>query len=82
MTIRIGGGRSGVGASWVVRGWRCSVRNRMSFVQCGHWSFARPNMPQVRFAPSAIRDLERLREFLRPKSPITAKLRAVRLEQL
>ena len=30
-------------------------------------------MPQVRFAPSAIRDLERLREFLRPKSPIAAK---------
>lgn len=30
-------------------------------------------MPQVRFAPTAIRDLERLREFLRPKSPIAAK---------
>lgn len=30
-------------------------------------------MPQVRFAPPAIRDLERLREFLRPKSPIAAK---------
>jgi len=30
-------------------------------------------MPQVRFAPSAIRDLERLREFLQPKSPIAAK---------
>lgn len=30
-------------------------------------------MPQVRFAPAAIRDLERLREFLRPKSPLAAK---------
>ena len=30
-------------------------------------------MPQVRFSPLAIRDLERLREFLRPKSPIAAK---------
>lgn len=30
-------------------------------------------MPQVRFSPPAIRDLERLREFLRPKNPIVAK---------
>lgn len=30
-------------------------------------------MPQVRFAPPAIRDLERLREFLRQKSPLAAK---------
>lgn len=30
-------------------------------------------MPQVRFSPAAIRDLERLREFLRPKSPIAAR---------
>ena len=30
-------------------------------------------MPQVRFSPPAIRDLERLREFLRTKSPIAAK---------
>jgi plasmid stabilization system protein ParE len=30
-------------------------------------------MPQVRFAPPALRDLERLREFLLPKSPIAAK---------
>jgi plasmid stabilization system protein ParE len=30
-------------------------------------------MPQVRFAPLALRDLERLREFLRPKSPDVAK---------
>lgn len=30
-------------------------------------------MPQVRFAPPAIRDLPRLREFLRPKSTIAAK---------
>ncbi len=30
-------------------------------------------MPQVNFAPAALRDLERLREFLRPKNPTTAK---------
>lgn len=30
-------------------------------------------MPQVRFAPSAIRDLQRLQEFLRPKNPLAAK---------
>lgn len=30
-------------------------------------------MPQVRFAPAALRDLERLREFLRPKNPTAAK---------
>ena len=30
-------------------------------------------MPQVIFAPSAIRDLERLRELLRPKNPAAAK---------
>jgi plasmid stabilization system protein ParE len=30
-------------------------------------------MPQVTFAPGAIRDLERLREFLRPKNPAAAK---------
>lgn len=30
-------------------------------------------MPQVRFAPRALRDLERLREFLRPKSSDVAK---------
>ena len=30
-------------------------------------------MPQVRYAPSAIRDLQRLREFLRPKNPAAAK---------
>ncbi|MFN3296779.1 type II toxin-antitoxin system RelE/ParE family toxin [Caldimonas sp.] len=30
-------------------------------------------MPQVRFAPAAIRDLERLREFLRPKNPVAAQ---------
>lgn len=29
---------------------------------------AHPKMPQVIFAPAAIRDLQRLREFLRPKS--------------
>lgn len=30
-------------------------------------------MPQVIYAPSAIRDLQRLREFLRPKNPVAAK---------
>lgn len=30
-------------------------------------------MPQVRFALGAVRDLERLREFLRPKNPVAAK---------
>lgn len=30
-------------------------------------------MSQVIFAPAAIRDLERLREFLRPKNPIAAE---------
>ncbi|WP_202806246.1 MULTISPECIES: type II toxin-antitoxin system RelE/ParE family toxin [Acidithiobacillus] len=30
-------------------------------------------MPQVKFAPAALRDLERLREFLRPKNPVAAK---------
>lgn len=30
-------------------------------------------MPQVKFAPSALRDLERLRDFLRQKNPAAAK---------
>ena len=30
-------------------------------------------MPQVKFAPAALRDLEKLREFLRPKNPTAAK---------
>ena len=30
-------------------------------------------MPQVRFAPAALRDLERLRDFLRPKNPAAAR---------
>ncbi|GGY12501.1 plasmid stabilization protein [Litchfieldella qijiaojingensis] len=30
-------------------------------------------MPQVIYAPAALRDLERLREFLRPKNPSAAK---------
>lgn len=30
-------------------------------------------MPQVIFAPGAVRDLQRLREFLRPKNPNAAK---------
>lgn len=30
-------------------------------------------MPQVIYAPGAIRDLQRLREFLRPKNPAAAK---------
>lgn len=30
-------------------------------------------MPRVRFAPAALRDLERLREFLRLKNPAAAR---------
>ncbi|WP_081581701.1 type II toxin-antitoxin system RelE/ParE family toxin [Pararhodospirillum photometricum] len=30
-------------------------------------------MSQVRFAPAAIRDLQRLRDFLRPKNPDAAR---------
>ena len=30
-------------------------------------------MPRIRFAPGAIRDLQRLRDFLRPKSPVAAR---------
>ena len=30
-------------------------------------------MPRVKFSPGALRDLERLREFLRPKNPVAAK---------
>ncbi|XVJ70868.1 MAG: type II toxin-antitoxin system RelE/ParE family toxin [Rhizobacter sp.] len=30
-------------------------------------------MPQVKYAPSAVRDLERLREFLRSKNPAAAR---------
>lgn len=30
-------------------------------------------MPQVRFASAALRDLQRLREFLRPKNPAAAR---------
>ncbi|MDQ2987788.1 MAG: type II toxin-antitoxin system RelE/ParE family toxin [Pseudomonadota bacterium] len=30
-------------------------------------------MPQVRFAPSALRDLQRLREFIRVKNPAAAR---------
>lgn len=30
-------------------------------------------MPQVIYTPGAIRDLERLREFLRPRNPVAAK---------
>lgn len=30
-------------------------------------------MPQIRYAPSAIRDLERLREFLLSKNPVAAR---------
>lgn len=30
-------------------------------------------MPQVKFSPAALRDLERLREFLRPKNPAAAR---------
>lgn len=34
-------------------------------------------MPTVKFAPAALRDLERLREFLRPKNPAVAKRAAL-----
>jgi plasmid stabilization system protein ParE len=34
-------------------------------------------MPLVRFAPAALRDLERLRDFLRPKNPTAAKRAAM-----
>lgn len=30
-------------------------------------------MPQVRYSPGAIRDLQRLREFLQPRNPAAAK---------
>lgn len=30
-------------------------------------------MSQVKYAPGAIRDLQRLREFLRPKNPVLAQ---------
>lgn len=30
-------------------------------------------MPQVKYAPGAILDLQRLREFLRPKNPVLAQ---------
>lgn len=30
-------------------------------------------MPPVKFAPAALRDLQRLREFLRPKNPAAAR---------
>ncbi len=42
-------------------------------------------MSRVRYAPAAIRDLQRLREFLRPKNPAAARrageiiLKAVRI---
>ena len=34
---------------------------------------AAPHVPRVTFAPAAIRDLQRLRDFLRPKSPDAAR---------
>lgn len=38
-------------------------------------------MPQVRFAPLALRDLERMREFLRPKNPDAAKRAAATIKK-
>lgn len=38
-------------------------------------------MPQVRFAPLALQDLERLREFLRPKNPDVAKRAAAAIKK-
>ena len=39
-------------------------------------------MPQVRFAPPALRDLERLRAFLRPKNPEVAKRAATAIKKV
>ena len=36
-------------------------------------------MPQLRYAPEAIRDLQRLREFLRPLNPASAKRTSERI---
>ena len=36
-------------------------------------------MPQVRYAPEVIRDLQRLREFLRPLDPVAAKRASERI---
>lgn len=38
-------------------------------------------MPQIKFAPAALRDLARLRDFLRPKSPMAAKRVAAAIMQ-
>ncbi|MBF0252077.1 MAG: type II toxin-antitoxin system RelE/ParE family toxin [Alphaproteobacteria bacterium] len=38
-------------------------------------------MPQVTFSPAALRDLERLRAFLRPKNPAAAKRAAAAIIQ-
>ena len=38
-------------------------------------------MPQVRFSPTALNDLERLREFLRSRNPAAAKRAAVAITQ-
>ncbi|OIQ80298.1 toxin RelE3 [mine drainage metagenome] len=38
-------------------------------------------MPQVRFTPAALRDLQRLREFLRPKNPAAARRAAASIIQ-
>jgi plasmid stabilization system protein ParE len=38
-------------------------------------------MPQVIYAPGAIRDLQRLRAFLRPKNPIAAERAAATISK-
>lgn len=38
-------------------------------------------MPQVKFAPSALSDLERLRDFLRSKNPAAAKRAATAIKK-
>lgn len=38
-------------------------------------------MPQVRFTHAALRDLERLREFLRPKNPAAAQRAAIAIKK-
>lgn len=38
-------------------------------------------MPQIRFAPAALRDLQRLRDFLRTKNPAAAKRAAAAISK-
>ena len=38
-------------------------------------------MPPIRFAPRALQDLQRLREFLRPKNPEAARRAGLAIQQ-